>query len=304
LLYKNNESYGKSDQKISLAEIFRQVIGRILQLTYLPQLVVNQLNEARVMIREDDSLDVLNKGIMSVLYKLRGFKDRNERNDRIFHDKRMYTVKTIESEHPEWQEQENENYVEEPLMDDSATVNTSYQKNFQHKPFQKAWENRGGSGGGDTTFRGGSSKPSFVKPWPLSRQYLNGNENTLNKDFESYMQGHCYRCGNSSHIARDCRTYPERQTKHSLCKRCCQGLHEQCKSKRGDIVENKEGGEPAVKKMLQRIEQLFNKKLTQEQPTQQPFYFFNQPPSMVMNPDVMKQNISPEKTSDSKNVNN
>jgi hypothetical protein len=69
-------------------------------------------------------------------------------------------------------------------------------------------------------------------------------------------------------------------------------------------VDSKKGGEPTVKKMFRQIEHLINKKQTREPSQPQPFYFFNQPPPMVMNPDVMKQNMSTVKTSDSKNMNN
>ena len=70
-------------------------------------------------------------------------------------------------------------------------------------------------------------KPYFVTPWPEGKTYTVKNSNTLTKEIESHFANCCNSCGNSSHIARQCKTYPETRVILTLCTVCHQGFHEQ-----------------------------------------------------------------------------
>ncbi len=80
-------------------------------------------------------------------------------------------------------------------------------------------------------------KPSFVKPWPENIAYVGKNGNNLTKEFEQWFKNHCHRCSHSSHLAEKCRTYTDKSTILTLCKRCRQGLHDNCKRKRPDLQQ-------------------------------------------------------------------
>jgi hypothetical protein len=76
-------------------------------------------------------------------------------------------------------------------------------------------------------------KPSFVKPWPENSPYVGKNGNNLSKKFEAWFKNFCHRCGHSSHIAEKCRTYTDKSTGTilTLCTRCRQGMHDNCKTR-------------------------------------------------------------------------
>ena len=68
-------------------------------------------------------------------------------------------------------------------------------------------------------------KPYFVSPWPEGKNYTLRNSNTLSKEIEAHFANCCYKCGNSSHLARQCKTYPETKVILTLCGKCRQGFH-------------------------------------------------------------------------------
>ena len=69
----------------------------------------------------------------------------------------------------------------------------------------------------------------FVKPWPTGKAYLSKNGNKLSKECDAWFSGHCYKCGHNSHDYTKCRTYTDSTAYLSLCSRCNQGFHEQCR---------------------------------------------------------------------------
>jgi len=72
----------------------------------------------------------------------------------------------------------------------------------------------------------------FVDPWPENKPYLNKSGNALSAEFEKYFDGFCFKCGHFSHRGQDCRIYPDATAVLTLCCKCRQGLHDECKSRR------------------------------------------------------------------------
>jgi hypothetical protein len=164
----------------------------------LPYAVQNDLNAMRIKIRNEDTLDICSKMLLSAINKLIGWKQR-DRNPQ---------VKMIENEVEHQQK-----------SSDRKEKSTPGEKNEKKT-------NEGQKG----------KKPYFVTPWPEGKHYTAKNSNTLTKEIEQHFSNCCYKCGNSSHLARQCKTYPETRVILTLCVRCRQGFHEQCRSKRKDLV--------------------------------------------------------------------
>ncbi len=72
----------------------------------------------------------------------------------------------------------------------------------------------------------------FVDPWPENKPYLNKSGNALSAEFEKAFEAYCYKCGHFSHKGQDCRIYPDSTAVLTLCMKCGQGLHDECKSRR------------------------------------------------------------------------
>ena len=81
---------------------------------------------------------------------------------------------------------------------------------------------------------------SFVKPWDSKIPYHNSKSaNGLSKSINDHFRDFCYKCGHRSHKAKDCKIY-NGPIVMDLCSKCYQGFHEKCKSKRKDLLENKQ----------------------------------------------------------------
>jgi hypothetical protein len=72
----------------------------------------------------------------------------------------------------------------------------------------------------------------FVDPWPENKPYLNKSGNALSAEFEKAFEAFCFKCGHFSHKGQDCRIYPDSTAVLTLCSKCRQGLHDECKSRR------------------------------------------------------------------------
>ena len=146
----------------------------------------------------------------------------------------------------------------------SPNNNNNSKKDGKKGPQQGQSQSQGKKDGGGAKGQGQSqnkdsqknkkkfSKPYFVKPWPMGKEYLSKNGNTLRKEFEDHFRDVCHRCGHSSHTADNCRTYTDRTTYLTLCEICRQGLHDCCKSRRPDLVQANILRE--VKKMYQKMQ--------------------------------------------------
>jgi len=198
LFYKNDDKYQDGDDQIDVPQLFRQVVSRIQQIQGLPYAVQNDLNAMRIKIRNEDTLDICSKMLLAAVNKLIGWKQR-DRNPQ---------VKMIENE-----------TETSPKVTERKEKSTPGERNEK-----KSYEGQKGK------------KPYFVTPWPEGKHYTSKNSNTLTREIEQHFSNCCYKCGNSSHLARQCKTYPETRVILTLCVRCRQGFHEQCRSKRKDLV--------------------------------------------------------------------
>jgi hypothetical protein len=103
----------------------------------------------------------------------------------------------------------------------------------------------------ETPGNNGRRKPTFVPQWPEGEAYLSKDGTQLLEAFTTHFQGHCVRCGHSSHKGSECRIYPKRTL--TLCTLCHQGLHEFCKSRRRDLGQQADpslDGLAAIKQCL------------------------------------------------------
>jgi hypothetical protein len=174
-------------------ELFRLCITRI-QMEKLPVPIHTALNEARMKIRSTDTMVDLTQTLLAALNRYVGMRPT-----------KMAAAKAIEQHEASPQEPEN-------------------QEDHSRNP-------RGGRKG--TPRNNGRGKPSFVPRWPEGEAHLSRDGTQLLEAFTTHFQGHCVRCGHSSHKGLECRIYPERTL--TLCTHCHQGLHEFCKSKRRDL---------------------------------------------------------------------
>ena len=83
-------------------------------------------------------------------------------------------------------------------------------------------------------------RESFVKPWDPKTPYHNSKSaNRLSKAINEHFSNYFYKCGHRSHKAKDCKIY-NGPIVMDLCGKCFQGFHEKCKSKRRDLLDNKQ----------------------------------------------------------------
>jgi len=54
----------------------------------------------------------------------------------------------------------------------------------------------------------------------------------IQQKFEKAFEAFCFKCGHISHKGQDCRIYPDQTAFLTLCSKCRQGLHDECKSRR------------------------------------------------------------------------
>jgi hypothetical protein len=235
LYYKNDDKYQEGDDQIHIPSLFRSVVSRIQQIQGLPYAVQNDLNAMRIKIRDEDTLDMCSKMLLSSLNKLIGWKDRN----------RTPQVKMVEHE-----------------GEHQKALAIQQEKNGSGEKYEKKYESQKGK------------KPYFVSPWPEGKNYTSRNSNTLSKEVEAHFANCCYKCGNSSHLARQCKTYPENKVILTLCCRCRQGFHELCRSKRKDLVtgENVKEKKGQNKKMTGKGKKEKKQKERQEMPEMWGYY--------------------------------
>ncbi len=225
-------------------ELFRLCITRI-QMEKLPVTIHTALNEARMKIRSTDTMVDLTQTLLAALNRSVGMKPPKG------------SAAKLEAARQDFQPQGAMAYpifppqlsIPPPTPTLPQVQNGARDKSNQNKG--KNQQQRGQKGRDRSASRGRNSrgedkkknsrdgdrkKPSFVTPWPENKPYMSKNGNQLSESFNDHFRNFCFRCGHSSHQGRDCRTYPDRTPIMTLCTRCRQGLHEDCKSKRRDLT--------------------------------------------------------------------
>jgi len=82
LFYKNDDKYQDGNDQIDVPQLFRLEVSRIQQIQGLPYAVQNYLNAMRINIRNEDTLDICSKMLLSAVNKLIGWKQR-DRNPQV-----------------------------------------------------------------------------------------------------------------------------------------------------------------------------------------------------------------------------
>jgi hypothetical protein len=254
-----------SDSELRTIDIYQHVIGRILQ-EKLNSRILHNLQEIRLKITEQDRIADL---VQMLLCPLKQLIPKNEHVTKNF-QKTEY-ISSNNTSNDIASSPRSIAYLSDPntLMQVSYyppgyippsvnTVNTQekrvgkYAERNRKRRERKALErqvNAVTQQRTDQTQQTMSSVPKttvavpekpndlpklkkFVDPWPENKPYLNKSGNTLSAEFEKAFEAFCYKCGHFSHKGQDCRIYTDSTAVLTLCSKCRQGLHDQCKSRR------------------------------------------------------------------------
>jgi hypothetical protein len=247
---------GARNKDLTTPELFRLCVGRVL-LEDLSEETKLELISVRSKIRNDDNLNDLLSFVLSSLYNLISCTSDKEPQIHAIQDAgyELHTTK--------------------PRQSDQYQVNT---------PTTQTDEYSSGSeeGSSDSEFSSGSKAPkkrikcAFVSPWPIAKpyKYTNAEGTFLTDDFKNWFQSNCYKCGlHSSHIASQCRTYPDRDLNFNLCTICRQGLHSHCKNRvshRAKEENRKRDNLEEIQKKLNEMKDIFTQWRDAPQPSFSP----------------------------------
>ncbi len=251
LINKMRENY---HTKPHVPSLMREVITRITRQN-VPRSIKEKLYESRLRIRDEDTLNDCLQTINAVLMQWVGMKSTT----RV----RTVTLDTKSSADSTSAKPKKETPRVQAVDSASKPANPNSKGAAYPKKDKKGSKGgkSGGQAGADGNMPKGKSrnyaadgkmkkKPSFVAPWPENCPYLSKNGNSLSKEIETYFLGHCYKCGFSSHNAKDCIKYQDKGTVLTLCLTCRQGFHTECRSKRPDLVQDRLMKE--VKKLIRK----------------------------------------------------
>ena len=235
LLDRNRDDYGFTEP--DPMEMFKSIITIIQRQEGLPKFVQDNLHEARLKIRDTDTPAQMYQILVAACHKYIGMKPKN--------------VKLVETAPVQWsQPVQQYQQVQQPYLIPQVYMVDSTAKQQNSGPRKEPWwkqkkkkqeaekqpEKQDGVKQTDGVKKEEKKVPwrkhQFVEPWPENCPYVSTNGNKLTKEFEKWFEKSCFKCGHSSHSATGCKVYPEKTTVLTLCTRCRQGLHENCKSKK------------------------------------------------------------------------
>lgn len=243
-------------------ELFRLCITRI-QMEKLPVAIHIALNEARMKKRSTDTMVDLTQTLLGALNRNVGMKPPKG------------SAAKLEANRQDFQPQGATAYPvflpqltmpPPPVTNQPQTQNGARPRNNQNKNKNQGQQQNQGQRNRDRSSNrgrnsredkkknpksGGGRKSNFVTPWPENKTYLSKNGNQLSNAFNDHFRDFCFRCGHSSHQGKDCPIYTNRTPIMSLCTHCRQGLHDDCKSRRRDLVEPADKGMAVMKQILQ-----------------------------------------------------
>ena len=265
LLDKNREDY--QFEKPNQPQIFKAMISRMMQQPDLPYAVREALQTARMRIRPDDKMDELATTLNAACQKYIGYRPRGAQSKK---------ANTADQKNPlpiEYSSGGAKITAEPPKP--APKQDQPKGKNQGGQATGNAKTHGDGAAGGDHQKskgrgrgyykgRGNKKRPTFVRPWPADKPYMSKSGNQLLKEFNDWFSGYCSKCGFSNHVAKDCKTYPEKHTVLTCCTKCYQGLHEVCRSRRKDLV-----GQDSIVKRLES----FVLERERMRPPPQPIYY-------------------------------
>ena len=99
--------------------------------------------------------------------------------------------------------------------------------------------------------------------------YLSKSGNTLKPEVDAHFKNYCLKCGCDKHKADSCITYPEKTTVITICTRCRQGFHEECRSKKRGLPGKRQDPQVMAVQAYQMMSNLQENFLQQQQILQQ-----------------------------------
>ncbi len=189
-----------SDADLRTIDIYHNVIGRILQ-EKLNGRILHNLQEIRTKISEQDRISDLVNAVNSNTQekKVGKYAERNrKKRERKALEKQVNAVT-----------QQRTDQTQQTMSSVPKTTVPVTEKPNDLPKLKK-----------------------FVDPWPENKPYLNKSGNALSAEFEKAFEAFCFKCGHFSHKGQDCRIYPKSTAVLTLCSKCRQGLHDECKSRR------------------------------------------------------------------------
>jgi hypothetical protein len=275
---------------VSNPELFKQVITRI-QRDNIPESLKEALNLARCRIRGDETVPELNDNLLGTLNKYIGHSKKSKSQSSVPQTNKATLgnqdcsppqVFAIEYQQPKVaqvpnnppQQNQGNNGGAKSKGYNNKKGNNGNQKSNQQSP-QNTAGNKAHDGEGQNNKKGPFKKHRFVKPWDPKEVYLSKNGNQLSQKCQKHFEGHCWKCGHSSHTYEKCKIYPDTTTFLSLCSTCNQGFHDQCK--------RRWAWEKTVADQLKQITVMYNHLAAD--PPRQAFMITNQSQGQVQEPD-------------------
>ena len=235
-LLRRSMEHRNRDEPIKYPELFRQAITRI-QREKIPKMIHDNLNEARLRIRDTDPVPELNRILLGALNRYIGMKPPKQNT--LPNLKQLTTPKVYALDYQPQSTQITQVATPSPTQGNPGNPgkkNQNQQKKPQggdknekkvSTPVQVAQTDSRNDQKQKMPFK----KFFFVKPWPKYKPYLSRNGNKVSQECEKHFEGHCFRCGHNSHTHDRCRVYPDKTACITLCSCCMQGFHEVCKRK-------------------------------------------------------------------------
>ncbi len=187
--------------KPHIPSLMRDVITRINRQSNMPRVVKEKLQEARLRIRDEDTLNECFQVIFAVLMIWVNMKGGSSA--------KVKSVKSLTSELgkmsldssstlPKKKPPKVHAVVSSPPAADSKGPPPNKKPNFKGGDNKKGADNKGKGGGGPKTdgYKGKGSgkdgykktkKAYFVRPWPENTPYLSKNGNCLSKEIEKHF---------------------------------------------------------------------------------------------------------------------
>ncbi len=270
------------ENKVEQHVLYKKIISRIQQEKF-PNFVVSGLDEAYVRIHRDHTILELTQLILNPLQRFAGMRQAQSKNQvhQISSDSQVIPgnsssvpmqftvppppitqVKQVQNAGT-GNAQKNQKPKQEG-KNKNRNQNDGKKDNYVRK--EKRFERS------DKYDRRMPKRQNFVEPWPVGKNYLSKNGNTLTGEFENHFRGFCFKCGHSSHQSDQCRIYPDKTIILDICSRCRQGLHETCKSRRYDLTSGvKKDGQDSLMSSSEMVKalEMITKKL--ESPNHVPY---------------------------------
>jgi hypothetical protein len=239
----------KDDQgEYNLVDCFERIVSRILN-ERLPFAVTQYLNECRFKFKATSTMRDLTELLLGGLKRLVTWKNQtqtkaivgeNVYSEDLVHQHNMSNPAIshmLPQIHPAIlgpapaQLQSVQNLGATPKKKKKKSkVNAVAQNGAQNLTQGQNQQQTNRYGNNTPRAQPSGSKHTFVEQWPMGKNYKMGSG--LSREFNEFFRNHCFRCGHSSHQARECKIYTERTPIMSLCGTCRQGMHEKCKSRR------------------------------------------------------------------------